>query len=541
MKNGYDIPVLIVGAGPVGLALAGDLGWLGTDCLVIERGDGSIYQPRQDLVGVRTMEYCRRWGVVDEVEAAPYPRDYPQDNAYVTKLKGGYELGRFAVPAMKDDPGPPQSPERRERCPQDMFDPVLKAFAQSFDNVEIRYNTRFVSLEQDADGVTVTVEDGASGDTYAIRAAYLVGCDGANSDVREALGIEMLGNPVLTHTTNVIFQSAGFEALHDMAPGYRYIFLDTDGVWATLVAINGSDRWRFSIVGNPEDDHERGEDEIRAAIAKAVGVDFGYEILSVLPWRRRELVAERLREGRGYLAGDAAHCMSPTGGFGMNTGVGDAVDLSWKLTAMLQGWGGALLPDSYTIERRPVAHRNVTESSGNLGRMMERRHYPAIHDTTQEGDDQRRELGEVFSQAMMREWRTVGIHLGYVYEGSPVICPDGTPAPPDDPANYDQTTRPGSRAPHVWLADGRSTLDLFGKGFVLLRLGADAPDGAALAEAASRAGMPLTVIALDEAGTVAAYEHKLVLVRPDGHVVWRGDAEPGDPAAVIDRVRGVAT
>jgi 2-polyprenyl-6-methoxyphenol hydroxylase-like FAD-dependent oxidoreductase len=537
-----QVPVIIVGAGPVGLALAGDLGWRGIPCLVVERGDGSIRQPRQDLVGVRTMEFCRRWGIVGQVEAAPYPRDYPQDNAYVTQLKGGYELGRYRVPAMRDDPGPRDSPQRRERCPQNMFDPVLRRFAQSFDCVELRYRTRFIGLAQDADGVSVELASEQTGETRRVRARYLVGCDGASSEVRSALGIPMLGNPVLTHTTNVIFRCAGFERLHDMAPAYRYIFLDREGVWATLVAINGRDEWRFSIVGSGEDDRERSEDEIRAAIRRAVGRDFAFELLSVMPWRRRELVAERFQEGRAFIAGDAAHCMSPTGGFGMNTGVGDAVDLSWKLAAVEGGWGGERLLESYTMERRPVAQRNVAEASANLARMMARRATPAIHDPTPEGDRQRRALGREFSEAMSREWRPLGIHLGYVYEDSPLIWPDGTPAPPDDPTSYAPTARPGSRAPHVWLGGGsnpggaRSTLDLFGRGFTLLVLGA-AADTDPLVAAARRIGLPLEVARIDDAAVAAAYERRLVLVRPDGHVAWRGDALPA-AAALVDRVRG---
>jgi 2-polyprenyl-6-methoxyphenol hydroxylase-like FAD-dependent oxidoreductase len=532
-----SLPVLIVGAGPVGLALAGDLGWRGVSCLVIERGDGSIYQARQDMVGVRTMEFCRRWGIVKDVEAAPYPRDYPQDNSYVTRLKGGYELGRHKVPAMRDDPGPPQSPQRRERCPQNMFDPVLRRFAESFPTVELRYRTKFLSLSQDDDGVTAEVAD-AEGGTRSIRARYLVGCDGAGSEVRAALGLEMLGNPVLTYTTNVIFRCDGLESLHDIAPAYRYIFLDCDGVWATLVAINGRDQWRFSIVGSSDDAHERSEAEIRGAIRRAVGRDFDYEIVSVLPWRRRELVADRFQSGRGFIAGDAAHSMSPTGGFGMNTGVGDAVDLSWKIAAMEEGWGGPRLLGSYTVERRPVAQRNVAEASGNLGRMMKRRHFSAIHDATPEGDRQRRALGAEFSEAMSREWRPLGIHLGYVYENSPIVCPDGTSAPPDEPTSYAPTTRPGARAPHVWLKDSRSTLDLFGRGFTLVATGATPAEASPLVEAARRARLPLDVAQIAEPAVAAAYERRLVLIRPDGHVAWRGDAAPTNAAAVIDRVRG---
>lgn len=538
-SNGLDIPVLIVGAGPVGLGLAGDLGWRGTRCLVIEQSDGSIYQPRQDLVGIRTMEFCRRWGIVGDVETTPYPRDYPQDNIYIAgSLKDGWEIGRHPMPAMDESRPPPQSPQKRERCPQNMFDAVLAAFARSFPGVELRYRHRFQSFEQDEGGVTAEVEDLESGRRKRVRAAYLVGCDGAASRVRDQASIEMAGEAVLTYTTNIIFRYDGFEALHDKAPGYRFIFLDTEGTWATIVAINGRDHWRMSIIGDRHSRRELSTEDVHAAIRRAVGRDFGYEILTVVPWTRRELVAERYREGRVFIAGDAAHCMSPTGGFGMNTGIGDAVDLSWKLTAVLEGWGGPHLLASYDTERRPVGLRNVREASGNLQRMMSPGPNPALLDRTDEGARTRETVGRDLAEAMSREWNTLGIHLGYRYESSPIIWLDGTEAPPYEVVTYTQTARPGARAPHAWLSDGRSTLDLFGRDFVLLRLGSEAPDAAPLMTAATERGLPLAVADIDQAEVRAAYGRGLVLVRPDGHVAWRGDAPPDKPMALIDRVRG---
>ena len=540
MVRHLQTPVLIVGGGPVGLALAGDLGWRGQSCILVEQSDGTIFQPRQDLVGIRTMEFCRRWGIVGDVEATPYDRDYPQDNIYVAgDLANGWEIGRYAVPSMNDSRPPPESPQKRERCPQNMFDPVLKKFAASFAGVDIRYRSRFVGYEEVGNGVVARIEDIATGETDRIAARYLVGCDGAGSAVREAAGISMSGNPALTYTTNAIFRCAGFERLHPMAPGYRFIFIGTEGTWATLVAINGRDEWRFSIIRSSADRSRPADDNVRAAIRRAVGRDFDYELLSVMPWTRRELVADTYRNGSVLIAGDAAHAMSPTGGFGMNTGVGDAVDLSWKIAAALEGWGGAALLDSYTPERRPVARRNVAEASGNLGRMLSPPAQDGLLDDTPAAAVLRAEVGRDFAEAMQREWRTLGIHLGYFYDGSPICAADGTPAPDLDPAIYEPTARPGSRAPHVWLADGRSTLDLFGRGFVLLRLGADAPPGETLAEAAAGCGMPFETIALPDHAVAEAYRCALVLVRPDGHVAWRGDRAPDDAASLIDRVRGV--
>jgi 2-polyprenyl-6-methoxyphenol hydroxylase-like FAD-dependent oxidoreductase len=532
------VPVLVIGGGPVGLALAGDLGWRGIACTLVEQSDGSIYQPRMDLVGIRTMEFCRRWGIVPAVEGSPYPRDYAQDNIYLTSLTG-YELGRERFPGIGQAPPPKESPQRRERCPQNMFDPILRAFAASQKNVALRYRTRLVSFTQNADLVTAVVENAETGAREEILSRYIVGCDGARSLVRETLGIAMQGNPVLTYTTNVIFRCPQLLSLHDKGKAYRHIFIGPEGTWATIVAINGRDEWRFSIIGGSEQ-RDYTTDDIKAAIRRAVGCDFEFEILSVLPWVRRELVAERYRGGRGFIAGDAVHVMSPTGGFGMNTGIQDVVDLSWKLAATIDGWGGDRLLDSYSIERQPIGTRNVTEASSNLRRMLSVPPHPDLLDDTPQGAATREKVGREFSETMRREWFTLGAHLGYRYENSPICWPDGTAAPPDDPRAYVPTARPGHRAPHAFLADGRSTLDLFGRGFALIGFGAEAAEAAPLLEAAKKRNLPLTFTAIAESHIAALYERKFVLVRPDGHVAWRDDRMPEDALCVIDVVRGAA-
>jgi 2-polyprenyl-6-methoxyphenol hydroxylase-like FAD-dependent oxidoreductase len=246
-----ETEVLVIGAGPVGLALAGDLGWRGRQCLVIDSGDGSIFQPKMDLVGIRTMEFCRRWGIVGDVEASPYDRDYPQDNVYLTALTG-YELGRQPMPSMRAEQPPKESPQKRERCPQNMFDPILRKFAESQPGMRLLYRHEYLSFEQDDDGVTAKVIEMDTNRELTIRARYLVGCDGGRSAVREQLGIAMHGKGVLTYTTNVIFRCPEFNQLHDKQPGYRYMFVGPTGTWATIVAINGRDNWRMSIIGNAD-------------------------------------------------------------------------------------------------------------------------------------------------------------------------------------------------------------------------------------------------------------------------------------------------
>jgi 2-polyprenyl-6-methoxyphenol hydroxylase-like FAD-dependent oxidoreductase len=531
-------PVLIVGGGPIGLALAGDLGFRGVKSTLIERTDGKVQQPKMDMIGIRTMEYCRRWGIVEWVYEAGYNRAYPQDCAWVTTLNG-YEFGREVFPAPKDEKCPPQSPQKRERCPQNFFDPVLQRFARR-SGAKLVYETELVGFVEHQSGVTATVRDVSTGKESQIEADYLVGTDGGASAVRQALGIRMTGEPALTYTTNVVFRTKNLEQLHDKKPAYRYIFIGPEGTWATLVAINGRDQWRFSLVGD-DNKQTMTEEQMRAAIVRAVGREFDFEILSMLPWIRRQLVAESYGTKRVFIAGDAAHLTSPTGGFGMNTGIQDAVNLSWKLAGCLQGWGGERLLESYETEMRPVALRNVAEATDNLKRMLSPRVSSPAKEVFEDGpgsEQARIEFGNRYTEQMKREWFSIGIHLGYVYEGSPIVVPDGTPRPEDTVSTYTPTARPGSRAPHVWLEEGRSTLDLFGKEFVLLRFGPDAPDVGTFESAAAQRGVPFKVVDIDHAGAAALYERRLVLVRPDGTVAWRDDTVPADPLKVIDAVRG---
>jgi 2-polyprenyl-6-methoxyphenol hydroxylase-like FAD-dependent oxidoreductase len=532
--------VLIIGGGPIGLALAGDLGWRGISATLVERSDGTVAQPKMDLVGIRSMEFCRRWGIVNWVESAGYNRDYPQDCAWVTDLNG-YEFGREQFPAPSQEKPPVHSPQKRERCPQNFFDPVLQRFARRSPSVSLEFNTELLDFDDKGDGVEARVRDVRSGETRTLRADYLVGCDGGASVVRQQLGIEMVGDAVLTYTTNIIFRCDNLEQLHDKKPGYRFIFIGPEGTWATLVAINGRDQWRFSLIGDA-DKRTLTEEEARAAIIRAVGRPFEFEILSMLPWVRRQLVARQYRKGRVFIAGDAAHLTSPTGGFGMNTGLLDAVNLSWKLAAVIEGWGGEYLLDSYEVEQLPVAVRNVGEATENLRRMLSPRLLQPdarmFDGNDPAAEAARREYGQRYTEMMRREWHSIGIHLAYVYEGSPVVVPDGTPRPPLQTSSYTPTSRPGSRAPHAWIGENKSTLDLFGKEFVLLRLGAKPPAADLLVEAAAKVRLPLRVVDLAGDAVEKLYERRLVLVRPDGQVAWRGDALPGDVATLVDTVRG---
>ncbi|ETF02689.1 2-polyprenyl-6-methoxyphenol hydroxylase [Advenella kashmirensis W13003] len=538
-----ETEVLVVGGGPVGLALAGDLGWRKHHCMLVERSDGVVQQAKMDGVGVRTMEFCRRWGIVNNIESSAYNRAYPQDNVYLTALNG-YELGRQPMPAMKDDRPPSESPQKRERCPQNMFDPILQSFALSHPTVTAHYEHKLLGFEQDGDGVTSRVLDVKSNKEITVRSRFLVGCDGGRSTVREQLGIGMQGKGVLTHTTNVIFRCPQFNDLHDKAPGYRYMFVGSHGVWATIVAINGNDQWRMSILGNATQEHHYSDEELKAFAYRAMGKAFSLEILSILRWTRIELVSDCYGKGRVYIAGDACHLTSPTGGLGMNTGIGDAVDLSWKISGCLQGWGGKGLLDSYEVERRPVAHRITRFSTSNLEVMQSVAHTEEIFAAGPTGDEARKKVGHELGEGLKKEWFSKNMHLGNRYLKSPVCIYDEPESEDEnraeylDAVNYRPSTRVGCRAPHVWLSDGRSTLDLFGQGFVLLSDPSRIQEVERLVHAAKENGVPMTSYAMESSELMHAYEKPYVLVRPDGHVAWRGMTIPDNVNRLVAQISG---
>ena len=539
-----ETDVLVVGAGPVGLALAGDLGWRGHSAIIVERGEGLVLQPKMDQVGIRTMEHCRRWGIVTDVEASPYNRDRPQDNIYVTSLTG-WELGRERFRSMRDDRPPAYSPQKRERCPQNMFDPILQKFALSQPAVELKLRHNFIELSPVDRGVTAQIDDELNHRRLTIRAKYLVGCDGGRSRVREQLAIGMQGRGILTNTTNVVFRAANLDSLHNIAPGYRYIFIGPEGTWATFVAINGTDQWRMSIIGTLEE-RTYTEAELKAFAYRAMGKPFDLELVSVLEWQRQELVADAYRRGRCFLAGDACHLTSPTGGLGMNTGIGDAADISWKLSAAIRGWAGPRLLDSYEAERRPIAQRIVSISTTNLRHMKSPGRNDELLSEGPAGEETRARVGRAFSDAIKREWYLDNVHLGYRYLNSPVIIyededPDQLTRDSSETAVYTPTTQPGRRAPHAWLADGRSTHDHFGRSFVLVDT-APASEGDCNEEsfvlAARERGIPLEIVRWQVLEIATLYQVRYVLVRPDDTVAWRGDALPEDIPALLSTVSG---
>ncbi len=532
-----NLPVLIVGGGPVGLALTVELGVGGIKCMLVEQGDGSVLVPKMSQLTTRTMEFCRRWGITEQVKKAGWPENHPGDFVYLTTMVG-HELFRRKTPSYAEQGELSYTPEEPRQCPQIFFDPILLQHAAALPTVTLRHHIQFNSFTTDSDGVHAQLTDLESGRVETVVSSYLVGCDGFESPVRKALGIDFSGSGVLSFSVSIFFRSRALPSLHDKGWARFYRPVDFTGHWGDLIAIEGRELWRLTVL-DLDPDTDMDTFDVDGCLRRAVGIAFPYEIISVLPWKRRDLIAEGYGQGRVFIVGDSAHQCSPTGGIGMNTGLGDAVDIGWKLAAVLDGWGGKGLLDSYEAERRPVAVSHVTRSTELYRQLMAFSGGAAIADNTLEGEHTRRQFVTEYLQSEGKiETVNENVKLGYCYEDSPIISPDGTKAPTAQSGAFIPSARPGTRAPHAWIGRGRSTLDLFGNGFVLLRFGKDPVTAVDLVDAATASGVPFQVVDINDPTIADLYERKLVLVRPDGHVAWRDETPPNNPMALMDLVRG---
>ena len=388
------------------------------------------------------------------------------------------------------------------------------------------------------DNVIATVHDCANDRRFQIAARYLIDCSGGRSVIRPALGIDMSGSAYVGYFLSIFVRAPQLWTHHAMGKAALVTFVDAKGLWRNLISLDGRELYRFGITGKEYYDAPEQVDA-EALFCTAIGKDVPYEILSVRRWLARNVVADRYRQDRIFLAGDAAHLNHPAAGLGLNTGLGDAVDLGWKLAAMLAGWGGAFLLDSYEPERRPVGLRNIAHADVSHANERTQPTHAEIAMDSPAGAQARRKMGEDLARIQIKRVITDGLALGYQYVSSPIVCREDTHPPPlSSSSDYHPTTFPGSRAPHAWLSDGRSTVDLFGDGFTLLRLGASAPETSALERAFAARGVPMKTITNADPAIAVLYERALVLVRPDGHVAWRGDSAPIDPLAMVDHVRG---
>ena len=531
-----EIPILIVGAGPVGLALAADLGARGVACLVIEQGEGPPDHPRASAINARSMEFLRRFGVAEAVRAAAAPEDFPHTALYCTSLTG-FEIARIERPHHGGKGATATSPERAQRCNQIWLDPILRDLAAGFASVEFRYRCRFESLTQDADRVIATAHDLARDEPLRIAAQFVVDCSGGHSPIRRALGIDMSGSSYLGYNLSIFVRAPELWAHHAMGRAALINFVEPEGLWRNLVILDGRELYRFGVRGKAYFDAPDQVDADRL-FEEVVGKGVPHQVISIRRWTARNVVSDKYRAGRVFLAGDAAHLNHPASGLGLNTGLGDVVDLAWKLEATLAGWAGAGLLESYETERHPVGVRNVGHAGISHDNDRKQMPHPAIAAATTEGAQARQSMGEAIVRAQTRKFITDGLALGYRYDRSPIVWPEEGPPPPLTVSDYSPTAHAGVRAPHAWLADGRSTIDLFGRGFVLMRFGGDAPDPAVIARAFGTRDVPLNVTSIGDPAIGELYERRLALVRPDGHVAWRSDELPADALALVDRLRG---
>ncbi|WP_435592295.1 FAD-dependent monooxygenase [Nocardia sp. bgisy118] len=565
-----QVPVLVVGGGPVGLILALTLAHHGVAAMLVERNPSTTTHPKMDITNGRSMELFRKLRVAEDVRKVAVPEDHPFDVSWVTKLSG-WELARFRYPTVAE--GRALIRERNDgtttleppmRVSQALLEPALKEILETRAGViDVRYRWGLESFRQDDAGVDAVIRCSATGRTRTVRAQFLAGCDGAGSIVRKGLGIDLddidlrrlaarelgLGRVVAAAVRAYREErerpmDGRVYLIHFTSPDRRPLerfgtawHTQSPEGW-TLISQNDRDTWTLHMpIGQGVD--AEAIDPKRFLFAR-LGIEFDCDIVVANAWRPRLSLADSYGSGRVWLAGDSAHQVVPAGGYGMNTGVGDAVGLGWMLAAVVQGWADPRLLHAYEAERRPVAVRNRTASARHtLVRLAIKTGYrKRIHDEGWSGDRDRRRAGREILDLGNLENEADGIEYGYRYDNSPVICHERHPAPTDSMHTYLPGTLPGTRPPSLFLADGQAVFDLFGRGFTLLRF--DDSDVTAFVTAAAERGLPLDVVDIRDEHARIQYERNLVLVRPDQHVAWRGDTVPDRPADVLDRVRGAA-
>ena len=467
----------------------------------------------------------RRWGVADAIKArAPLPADYPRTIQFATRLFG-HPIARIDHALFMSPPRDEKYAEPSQWIPQYAVEEVLRARAEELPSVTVRFGTAVTEMTQTAQGVTANLRR-MDGHAETVTAQYMVGADGARSPTRESIGARMTGDHGFTSFVGLVVRAPGLGAAVPLGQALMYLVVNPDGA-AMMGPMDHHDMWFWmqptpaGVKVEPDEARRR----FNQSVGRAKGQDWPFDIVTIDPWQAHRLIADNYGKGRIFLAGDACHLHPPFGGYGMNMGIGDAVDLGWKLAATLQGWGGPKLLASYDIERRPVHQRTINEAVENLNFFG--RHFSGgdFESDTPAGAAARAAMGVELLAAKSREFRALGVVLAQGYEGSPLVIPDGTATPAFDPMNYTPSARPGARAPHVWLSQTTSIYDLFGAGFTLLVTdgAADQADADAMAAAAERLALPFKTLAPQHPGMRDLYGARFALIRPDQHVAWRGD------------------
>lgn len=516
-QDEYD--VVVVGAGPVGLATAIDLGGRGVRVLVVDGRDGSINYPTAESIDVRTMEWLRQHGISGEVDNSGFPADYPRDISFVTRL-ATHELARFRRPSNANRRSATSriSPEGAVWWPKFWFDLALRSRADALPHVTIRYGWRCWQTVEDGDRVDALLER-ADGQTKQVTARYIVACDGAGSTVRRQLGVRMNGSTEEARWQGVFADIPELLKVTTSPPAVQYYTLRPRR--AIFGSLNGDNLWRVTYPLQPDERHT--SDDVVTTIRDCVGsADIEVSVLDSRTWSGRTVVASSYRVGRVLLAGDAAHQMWPSGGHGMNTGIGDVHNLCWKLAMVLRAEAGPELLDSYELERKPVAQRNTRRAQANYLADLALSTDADLDDEGEVGYASRARAADMVVRTRAMEWSSLGTQLGYRYPESPVAIGAECSVSLDDHGTYVPEGVSGSRAPHIELTDGRSVLDLFGRSFVLL-VSSDGTDVGGWVSAFASRGVPLRVVELSGQDGSDTYPLPLTLIRPDGFVAWAGD------------------
>ncbi|RWE38309.1 MAG: FAD-dependent oxidoreductase [Mesorhizobium sp.] len=525
-----DADVLIIGGGPTGLALATELTMRGKRVCVVERNERTGVQPRAKTTNVRTMAHMRRWGLVPEVRRrSPLPQGFPRRVLFQHTL--------FANPIVSFDDSFCASPQRRDEfpehaefIPQYVIEGILAEKVASEPLATVMFGWELVSFAEESEGVVARVR-GRDGAERELRAPYIIGADGGRSSVRRLLGIEMRGKSNLTTFATLILRIPGLIERNGLPRGLFHFIVRPDAA-SIIGPLDQGDVWYFSRVAQAEVPTE----DILNVARRAIGCEVEIEVLARDNWVVHSLLADGYRKGRAFLAGDACHLHSPFGGHGMNLGIGDAVDLAWKLAAALGGWAGEGLLDSYAVERAQVHKAVIDSATRNVGALSENFADPILGETGPEADAARTAAAAEIRKLKTPEFHSLGLVLGYRYTNSPAIALPDREGPPLEVSRYVPDATPGHLAPHFWIDETISIYDLFGIGFTLI-VGEGQRDVSALVEDVEATGIPLKVLRLDEALIDRHFEAPLVLVRPDQHVAWRGNAIP-ESRRLIEIMRG---
>lgn len=533
-----DFDVVIAGAGPVGMTTALDLAKRGIKVLVVEKNDTTTKHPKMDITNSRSMEIFKKLGIADELRAVAVPETNCFDVSWVTKMSGS-ELYRFQYPSPQELRTRAQSQndgsQMREppmRVAQTEIEPVLYDALKNEPLVDIRHSTPIEGYKDAGDHVEVVVLDRASGVSSTYRCHYLVGADGGRSVVRGLAGIGLQGRSNIGQRYMMHFRSEDRELLQRWGIAWHY-----QTPYGSIIAQNDRNIWTVHARLEAED---LDAPDPKKLLKKIMGRNIDFEMMVENKWSPNLLVADQYSVSRVFLAGDAAHQYIPTGGYGMNTGIGDASNLSWKLAAAIKGFGATQLLRSYEVERRAIGVQNCQASGAHadIREEIAKLYVPEINDETPEGDTARAHATKRIAELGNLENEGWGIEHGFSYVGSPIVCTEyaGANDLKFDPAVYTPSTRPGARLPNVFLSDGTAVYDHLGPWMTLLCF--DENDCVDFKTAANAMGVPLHILKLDDPKMIDIYQSSLVLIRPDLHVAWRQSNIPEEAQAILERAYG---